>query len=425
VQVLATLLLKNSFYILLILLININAFSQEEKKNIKTLEVNLENIEKIINIDPQNVDLLSIYALRLVTKNRIHDAINIYKKILLLRPDLDIIYLELAKLQFLIRDFKNSEENFLYIYNKKISRDINYNIRNYLKLIKKNKDKDINFNIRVGKNDNINNGTYADTIDLFGVPFKINDNAKAKESYEFLTNINGRSNFYLRNNKILSGFEISHSDFKQSEYDRLKLSYNIGPEFVITNKTRSNLQFNYSKELLEGKNSVLDNSVSFNILNQLNSDLSISNKFSIGEIDYYNNSNYNSDIYYFQTNINKIYKRFNTNLNLKYSDIDANQNIYGNVKKKIQLDVSTYISKGIFVDLAIGKEFSGYNQYQPIFSNTRKDKLEFYSIDLWSDRFYFNKYYPKLNFTTRDNKSNINVYKTSSKNFSLYLVKDF
>ena len=92
-QVLATLLLKNSFYILLILLININAFSQEEKKNIKTLEVNLENIEKIINIDPQNVDLLSIYALRLVTKNRIHDAINIYKKILLLRPDLDIIYL--------------------------------------------------------------------------------------------------------------------------------------------------------------------------------------------------------------------------------------------------------------------------------------------------------------------------------------------
>ena len=79
VQVLATLLLKNSFYILLIFLINIDAFSQE-KKNIKSLEVNLENIEKIINIDPQNVDLLSIYALRLVTKNRVNEAINVYKK---------------------------------------------------------------------------------------------------------------------------------------------------------------------------------------------------------------------------------------------------------------------------------------------------------------------------------------------------------
>ena len=45
-QVQATLLLKNSFYILLLFLINIDAFSQE-KKNIKSLEVNLENIEKI------------------------------------------------------------------------------------------------------------------------------------------------------------------------------------------------------------------------------------------------------------------------------------------------------------------------------------------------------------------------------------------
>ena len=35
------------------------------------------------------------------------------KVILLLRPDLDIIYLELAKLQFLIRDFKNSEETLI------------------------------------------------------------------------------------------------------------------------------------------------------------------------------------------------------------------------------------------------------------------------------------------------------------------------
>ena len=187
----------------------------------------------------------------------------------------------------------------------------------------------------------------------------------------------------------------------------------------------SNLQFNYSKELLGGESSILNNSISLNFLNQVKPDLSILNNFSIGKTDYYDNSDYNSDVYFFQTKINKIYNRFNSNLSLKYSNIDSNKNIHGNIKKKIQFDTSTFIDNGFFIDFTIGKEISDYNEYQPIFSKTRKDNLNFFSLDLWNDRFYFGSFYPKLSFIRRENKSNINVYKTSSDSLSLYFIKDF
>ena len=63
----------------------------------------------------------------------------------------------------------------------------------------KRKPSKINYTIKLSHNDNINNGTYADTVKLFGVPFKIDENAKAKSSFELFTNINGYKNNYLYN----------------------------------------------------------------------------------------------------------------------------------------------------------------------------------------------------------------------------------
>ena len=412
-------------YKLFVILIFIFYFTDSFSKEIKIF-ANKNNIEQLLQLDPDNIDFLFIFAKKKEEKGSFKEAEEIYKKIISLIPNQLRFYLDLAKIQFLNLDYVNSEKNFLYVYKKEnIPPNVKYNIRSYLKILDNKKPKKINYTVKLSHNDNINNGTYADTVDLFGVPFKIDENAKAKSSYEFLTSVNGTNNFYLWDKKILSNFEINHSDFKQSDYDRLKLGFNVGPELKITNKMLSNLQFNYSKELLGGKNSILNNFVSFNFLNQVKHNLSILNSFSVGKTDYYDNSDYNSDIYFFQTNINKINNRFNSNLTLKYGDTDSNKNIHGNIKKKIQLDTSTFINNGFFIDISVGREVSDYNEYQPIFSKTRKDALNFLSLDLWNDRFYFGNFYPKISFIRRENRSNINVYKTSSNSLSLYFVKDF
>ena len=418
--------LSFNFKLFIILILNLNFYLTEISSKEISIIADKNNIEQLLKLEPYNIDFLFIYAKKKEEKGSFKEAEEIYKKIISLKPDQLRFYLDLAKIQFLNLDYTNSEKNFLYVYRKEnIPPNVKYNIRNYLKILDNKKPKKINYTVKLSHNDNINNGTYADTVDLFGVPFKIDENAKAKSSYEFLTSVNGTNNFYLWDKKILSNFEINHSDFKQSDYDRLKLGFNVGPELKITNKMLSNLQFNYSKELLGGESSILNNSISLNFLNQVKPDLSILNNFSIGKTDYYDNSDYNSDVYFFQTKINKIYNRFNSNLSLKYSNIDSNKNIHGNIKKKIQFDTSTFIDNGFFIDFTIGKEISDYNEYQPIFSKTRKDNLNFFSLDLWNDRFYFGSFYPKLSFIRRENKSNINVYKTSSDSLSLYFIKDF
>ena len=150
------------------------------------------NIEELLKLDPNNIDFLFIYAKKKEELNEYELAEKIYKRIISLRPNELRFYLDLARVQFLRFDYINSEKNFLFIYKKKnIPKNVKYNIRNYLKMINRNKSGKVNYTVKLSRSDNINNGTYADSVKLFGVPFKIDENAKAKSSYELFTNING------------------------------------------------------------------------------------------------------------------------------------------------------------------------------------------------------------------------------------------
>lgn len=416
---------KFKFLIIIFFILNLLNLSNSFSKEVKII-ANQNNIEQLLLLDPNNVDFLFIYAKKQEELGDYETSEKIFKKIISLSPKELRYYLDLAKIQFLKLDYENSEKNFRYVYeSKNIPSNVKYNIRNYLKILDKNKSKKINYNIKISHNDNINNGTYADTVELFGVPFKIDENAKAKKSYEVLTNINGRNNFYYKDRKFLSSFDISHSDFEQSNYDRLRLGLSVGPEFKFGKKNISSLLYGHSKELLGGENSLISNTISFNTINYVKPDLSVSNELSVGDTRYYNYYDYNSDIYSFSTDIKKLFNNYSTNFKIQYIDTNSNKDIYGNIKKKLQLDFSTILANSLILDLSTGKEFINYDQYQPIFLKTRKDELKFFSLDLWSDRIYFGDFYPKLSFLNRKNKSNINVYKTSSNNISLFFVKDF
>ena len=95
----------------------------------------------------------------------------------------------MARLQFIIYDYENAE-NFLFVYRPNIPSNVKNNIRYYLRQIERFNPATINYNFKISYNDNINNGTYADTVRLIA-PFKVNEEAKAKESYELFTDING------------------------------------------------------------------------------------------------------------------------------------------------------------------------------------------------------------------------------------------
>ena len=135
-----------------------------------TITVSEENVENLLTIVPEDIDLLFIYSIKLQKEGKYILALDQLEKIKKIGTNNPIHYLELARLQFYLNKYEDSRANFEYIYSQNPPTNIRYNIRNYLKSINQLKPLKINYNFKISYNDNINNGTYSDTIRLFGIP---------------------------------------------------------------------------------------------------------------------------------------------------------------------------------------------------------------------------------------------------------------
>lgn len=393
--------------------------------NSNTVIVNEENIELLINQNPKDIDLLFMYAVLKQKRGDFHDSLNIMESIISIGTDNILHYLELAKLQFYNHDHSKAEKNFLYVYNKNIPSNFKSNIRNYLRIINRSKPSKFNYNFKISYNDNINNGTYSDTIKLFGVPFTIDENAKAKESYELYTGIDYTQQFILDNYRLNVGGKIDHSNFSNKNYDRLKLSLFGGPELYFKNH-KIKIDLTLSREEMNEKNLSNFRDLTLNHYFNYNPNIMLNSSLSLSKNNYYNNSVYNTEGFSLKTGLSYIsHSGVNYGIIARYSDSKANEKIYGNDKKYISASIGSKLPYNFYVDISYGLEKTKYDAFQLIWLTTREDKLELIQLSLKNERLYFRSFYPQLNFTIRDNYSNVDVYKTSSNSVSLYFIKDF
>ena len=347
-----------------------------------TIVASEDNIEELLILDPYNIDFLNIYSIKQKKEKNYLGAIQTLEKIINLDNTLLPFYLELARLQFIIYDFKNAEKNFLFVYNQNIPLNVKNNIRYYLRQIKRLDPASINYNFKISYNDNINNGTYADTVRLFGIPFKVNEEAKAKESYELFTDINGAYHFNLDNYQLNTGFLINHSNYAGSAYDRLKYGINIGPEHYYKGQ-KINWSLLLSREEM-GSNPIV-NSREIRVSNLFNyrPNIQIQSAVGMGETDYYNNAFYNSDCKFINLLVNYIDRNnINYSTNLKFTDNDADYKPYGNEKKYFSASIASELPRGFFVSFQLGIEDVDYDAYQFMWLTTREDRLEFASLSL-------------------------------------------
>lgn len=409
-------------YISLIILIFFSNISYSEEITIVASE---ENIEQLLEIDPTNIDFLHIYAIKLVKTGKAQSATEVYKKIIYFRPDLLVYYLELARLQFYLNELDDAKKNFEYVYDKNPPSNVKYNIRNYLKRIESSKPTKLSYNFKLSYNDNINNGTYSDTIRLFGIPFKVDENAKAKGSFEFYTGLTANHQFKSDNLKLNVGGKIDHSNFSSSTYDRLKYSFITGPEYRIRNH-RLKLDLTLSKDEMNWKDVSNLKDVTLSHSFNYSPQLRFVSTLSFDENNYYNNANYNTDGKSLGLGADLITKSgTNYSGNIRLTDNDAVYEPYGNKKKYISASIGSKLPLNFYINASIGLEKTKYDAYQFMWLTTREDDLEFISINLKNERIYFKNFYPQINFTIRDNDSNVDAYKTSSNSASLYFVKDF
>ncbi len=311
------------------------------------------------------------------------------------------------------------------MYDKNPPSNVKYNIRNYLKKIESSKPTNVSYNFKLSYNDNINNGTYSDTIRLFGIPFKVDENAKAKGSYEFYTGLTANHQFKSDNLKFNVGGKLDHSNFSGSTYDRLKYTFITGPEYRIRNH-RLKLDLTLSKDEMNWEDVSNSKDITLSHFFNYSPQLRFSSTLSFDENNYYNNANYNTDGKSLGLGADLITKSgISYSGNIRLTDNDAVSEPYGNEKKYISASIGSKLPLNFYVNASIGLEKTRYDAYQFMWLTTREDDLEFISINIKNERIYFKNFYPQINFTFRNNDSNVDAYKTSSNSASLYFVKDF
>jgi hypothetical protein len=389
------------------------------------LVANEDNIELLLEFNPSDIELLFMYSIILQNRREFNKSREVLEKISELGSSNILHVLELAKLQYYSHDYELAKENFLKVYRQSIPTNFRLSIRNYLRRIEEKQPSKFGYDFKISYNDNINNGTYSDTVTLFGVPFKVDESAKARGSYEFYSHFYANHTIRSKDFDFNLGGRIEISDFVTKTHDRLRYAVHFGPEKIIKNQ-KFNLDLTFSKneigyeEILNSTGVSLSHSYNFSPRSMLRTQIRSNRQ------RYYENAPYNAEnlsanfTYYFLSK-----SAINYSFGIGFSDRDAQYKPYGFKKNIYSASIGTRLPLDFYADLSFLHERSTYKAFELIWLKRREDRARVLQLNIRNERVFFKNLVPQLNFTLRDNDSNVDVFKTNSDSISVFLTKEF
>ena len=417
---------KIKFYLfILILTFFISDVAFADKNTNTIIYANTNNIEKLIELDPDNIDFLYLYALKLINENNFKLAIDTYEKIISYDATQVPAYLEAAELYYSMHQYKKAKEKFEFVYKSDVSREIKRNIRIFLKRINKLDPPILNYNFKLGYNNNINNGTYVDNVNIFKLPFKVDDSAKPIQSYEFYTNLNFQNSFTLNNKDFFYGLNFYHSDYDSDNFDRHKFKLFLKPEIKYKKKLYQ-LNLSFSEDNVGGIRKSNERELSLKNINNLNTDIQLGLGAGINKKSYFDNYDYNTDGKFIDLSLSLINsKNVRTFFGASLSENTANDSSYSNNVFSLIGMIDVNLPKNFSTSISSNIQATTYKDELMIWSKKRKDSLNSINISLKNEEFYIGGFVPQIEFFQAQNESNIGIYKYKTSGISMTLVSTF
>jgi tetratricopeptide (TPR) repeat protein len=171
-----------------------------------------------------------------VLEKRYHDAIEIYRNILNRHPQLTRVRLELARALYLAGEDPGARHHFELVLGENLPPEVEDNINRFLYEIRKRKRWQIRAYFAIAPDTNITAATDQDTVNIFGLPFQLSDDARETSGLGFIAST-GVDYFWplAENVKLKSGMDIYHTQYSKTRFNDTFLSGNIGPRFVFRN----------------------------------------------------------------------------------------------------------------------------------------------------------------------------------------------
>ena len=188
----------------------------------------------VLQLTPNDNQAIFLVGMIAVAEKRYDAAIEAFRRILAAEPDRERVRLELARAFFLEADYDNAERNFKFARAGDLPPETKTLIDQYLGAIIRLRQWSYSAGIALAGDTNANGATTIHTVDLYGLPFTLSDNARQKSGAGIAIDLAGEwSPLVFGATKARIGAFLHGLEYGDSAFDDTIVSLYAGPEFLL------------------------------------------------------------------------------------------------------------------------------------------------------------------------------------------------
>ncbi len=168
----------------------------------------------------------------------LEEAISAFHTVLITRPELERVRLELAHAFFLNRQDDLARRHFERVLGGASAQAVIVNVQRFLNIIRARKRWDGHFGFRIEPDSNINTASTDNIIYIGDLPFRLDSNAAPQSGIGFSFWGGGHYQYPIgKDYRLRVGFDAARKEYKGRAFDQSFLETHIGPRWLIDANT--------------------------------------------------------------------------------------------------------------------------------------------------------------------------------------------
>lgn len=373
--------------------------------------------------DSEGLFLLGTVA---VAKADYDTAISLFRRLLVKEPDAERVRLELARAFFLKGDYQNADRQFRFARAGDLPDAAKQNIDQFLGAINRLREWTFDVSFGLAPDTNQNAATAASQIQIFGLPFTLDPNARAQSGVGLAGAAGGEwSPLVFDTVKARVGANISRVEYSGANFDDMTVSGYAGPQFLFPDWDVSTLVTGFKRWY--GNKSFVSG-----IGGKLAGEYGITSDFvagaSLGAQSVSDNFTPEQSGLLLTTQAEGTYVlspsslvQLQAGFNRQNAKIDpySYSGVWAGVayQRDLPFGFSASIQPAWFV--------TRYDAALPAFGKTRADDALMLNMTILNRRFEYHGFTPRFSYTFTDQRSNIALYSYTRHQFQIGLTTQF